>query len=107
MGEKETKDKMKPVGFECGHRSGNSKSFDLKSQTAKPEQRQSPCHDHAIIDDSSHHSVRFSTQKDDVLTYPKPSIEDLPDLFYDDDEIAQFRYDAFCEECGFDADDFH
>ena len=54
---------------------------------------------------TSRDSVRFSDCVD-VKNVPRFPIEEFSNLFYEDEEIAQFRYEAFCEDCGFDPKEF-
>lgn len=49
---------------------------------------------------------RFSGDVDVVLI-PRIKPEEYDDLFYTSDEIAEFRHDAFMEQCGLVKDDYH
>jgi hypothetical protein len=59
----------------------------------------------AASSSSLNNSVRFSSDVD-VVAVPKFPIEEFSNLFYELEEIAQFRHDAWCEECGFDPAEF-
>ena len=52
-----------------------------------------------LAKETSKKSVAFS---DDIqmISFPKISQSDWHSCFYDDDEIAEFRHEAWCEECG-------
>jgi hypothetical protein len=52
------------------------------------------------------HSARFSLESSQIIEVPKFDKEDLPDLFYDDDELANMRHEAFCEKLGINPDDY-
>ena len=54
----------------------------------------------------SDREVRFS---DDVQIQEiaKYSSSVLDDLFYDDDQLSNFRYEAFMEKCGLDPESYH
>jgi hypothetical protein len=58
-----------------------------------------------LVGGSSHHSQTRFSMADEIIEVPKIPNDLLDDVFYDDDEIAQFRYEAFCEEIGVDPDD--
>lgn len=60
----------------------------------------------SMLGRSSNHSARFSLASSQVIEVPKLPVEDLPDLFYDDDELAQMRHEAFCESLGINPSDF-
>lgn len=47
--------------------------------------------------------TRFSLENE-VIEVPKIPEELLVNMFYDDEELAQFRYEAFCEKIGVDPD---
>lgn len=51
-------------------------------------------------------SLSFSPQPNAVFLVPKLPTEVLDDCFYDDDQIAKFRYDAFLEDCGLDPTEY-
>jgi hypothetical protein len=55
---------------------------------------------------SSRHSAHFSLDMVEVLMIPKLDSHSFSTLFYDDEELAQFRYEAFCEKCGLDPTEF-
>lgn len=55
---------------------------------------------------STNHSARFSLEEPQVLLVPKHPVQEFSALFYDDEEIAQFQHEAWCEECGLDPKEF-
>jgi hypothetical protein len=61
--------------------------------------------DDVVEDDIPHlgaSQIRFSLDANIVFEIPRYERESLFDLFYDEDEIADFRHEAFCEEIGVD-----
>ena len=52
------------------------------------------------------HSTRFSLKGPDMKFFERHPVQELSNLFYDDDEIAQFQHEAWCEECGLDPKQF-
>jgi len=44
-------------------------------------------------------SVTFCFSSTMVHTIPRVSFEEWPLLYYEQDELAEFRYEAFTEEC--------
>lgn len=50
-------------------------------------------------------SVRFS-EACDVVEVEKFPVAEFSNLFYDGEEIANFRHEAWCEECGLDPKEF-
>jgi hypothetical protein len=57
------------------------------------------------LDSSCQRCARFSTNID-VKVIPEFPTEEFSTFFYDDDELAKFRNDAFMEACGLDPNDF-
>ena len=51
-------------------------------------------------------SLSFSPKPNTVFLVPKLPVEALDACFYDDNDIAEFRYDAYMEEIGLDPEDF-
>ena len=51
-------------------------------------------------------SARFSLEEPQIKEFERYSTQEFDDLFYDDDEIAQFQHEAWCEECGLDPKEF-
>jgi hypothetical protein len=49
---------------------------------------------------------RFSGDVE-IVVIPRIKPEEYDDLYYTEDEIAEFRHDAFMESCGLSNDDFH
>ena len=68
----------------------------------------------SLLSSSSSHSgssstARFSTTIEQVRMIPNLRDYDdevMDNLFYNDEEIANFRNDAFMEECGLDVADY-
>jgi len=61
------------------------------------------CDDQSSLSSSSSSStnkksVRFCLNKIVIHTIPRVTEDELPSLFYDDFEFAEFRYQAFQEE---------
>ena len=50
--------------------------------------------------------LTFNEGGHDCLEIPFPTDSMYDDLFYTEDELAEFRYEAFLEECGLDAEEF-
>jgi hypothetical protein len=57
------------------------------------------------LDSSCQRYARFSKHID-VKVIPEFLAEEFSIFFYDDDELAKFRHDAFLEACGLDPNDF-
>jgi len=53
---------------------------------------------HMVANSRSHRSTRFDLDDIQVIYVPKCSAEDWSLLYYDDDEIGEFRYQKFLEE---------
>jgi hypothetical protein len=52
-------------------------------------------------------SARFSLEKSQVIEVPRLyDDDDIQHLFYDDDELADMRHEAFCEKAGINPADF-
>lgn len=98
-------DQEDPEPKDCcdGSKSSNPEQGQSKMKTILRQQDTTPT---SSLNSSSHHNtVRFSMDAE-VVTVPKFPIKDFSDYFYDEEEIAEFRYEAWCEECGFDPQQF-
>ena len=51
-------------------------------------------------------TVKFSAEPDEVCFVERIDDDMIDDLFYQDDEIGEFRYYAFMLECGIEEEDW-
>lgn len=95
---------QEPTLVESSNKTTRNPHYSPETKPRPILKRKDPSSD--SLNASSHHSAHFSLDMVEVVMVPKLDLDSFSTLFYDDEEIAQFRHEAFCEECGLDPTKF-